>query len=258
MMTLQPLLGLAEEQPFTWWGLAGYGSVPHYLVMGPIVTLVIIIVSLLTRAALSAGDPVVPRDAAQLGFAGKLLDGTRLVIELIVEQGIALVDSLMPHHHEGRKYLWIVVPIFVYILVSNLFGLIPGFLPPSNNLNTNFAVAICVFVGYNVAGVLATGPGYLKHFWAPAGTPLWAAPIVGVLLLVIEVVGHLFRPVTLSLRLFANMTGDHSAFDIFLGMVPIGVPIAFMLMGLLVALVQAYVFALLTAIYIALAVSHDH
>ena len=258
MTTLQPLLGLAEEQPFTWWGLAGYGSVPHYLVMGPIVTLVIILLSLLTRAALSAGDPIVPRDGSKLGFAGKLLESVRLCIEIIVEQGIALVDSLMPHHHEGRKYLWLVVPIFVYILVSNLFGLIPGFLPPSNSLNTNLAVALCVFVGYNVAGVMAVGPGYLKHFWAPAGTPAAAVIIVGPLLLIIEIVGHLFRPVTLSLRLFANMTGDHSAFDIFLGLVPLGVPIAFMLMGLLVALVQAYVFALLTAIYIALAVSHDH
>src|SRR4051812_35990131 len=169
-MAMHPLLA-AEEPHFTWWGLAGYDEerIPHYLVMGPIVALVVIILSLCTRAALSGGDPIVPRDGARLGVLGKFLDSVRLVLELIVEQGIALVDSLMPHHHEGRKYLWLVVPIFVYVLCGNLFGLIPGFLPPTDSLNTNLAVALCVFVAYNVAGVMAVGFGYLKHFWAPAG-----------------------------------------------------------------------------------------
>jgi F-type H+-transporting ATPase subunit a len=245
----------AENEGFVWWSLLGpkWAETPHYLIMGPVVALAITGLCLMVKISLSKGDPVIPKDIAEMGF----FDWIRSGFEMIIESFVDLVDGLMPHHHEGRKYLWLIVPIFIYVLVGNLFGMIPGFLPPTNSLNTNFAIALCVFVAYNVYGVVATGPGYLKHFWAPSGMGA-AAVIVGPLLLVIELVGHVFRPVTLSLRLFANMTGDHQAFSIFSGLVPIFVPALFMMMGLIVCLVQAYVFALLTAIYVALATAHDH
>ena len=129
---------------------------------------------------------------------------------------------------------------------------------PESNANTNFAVAITVFVLYNSFGFYRVGPAYARHFWAPPGLPILIAPVIGILLLGIELVGHGFRPVTLTLRLFGNMTGDHVAFTTFLGLVPLGVPIIFLALGLLVCAVQAYVFTLLSSVYITLATSHEH
>lgn len=252
-----PFLLAAEEEPaFTWWGLINpaWNHIPHYLIMGWVVAAVLTILSILVKVSLSHGDPVIPKDPSEMG----VIDWIRNVYESIVTAMVDLVDGLMPHHHEGRSYLWLVAPVFLYILVGNLMALVPGFQPATNSVNTNLAVALTVFILYNAYGLKSSGLGYLRHFWAPKGVPLWIVWFVGPLLLVIEFFSHVFRPITLTLRLFGNMTGDHTAFSTFLGMVPIGVPILFLLMGLLVALIQAYVFTLLTAIYVALATSHDH
>ena len=238
---------------FTWWGLAGFGDVPHYLIVGPFVCLLLCIASLMVNASVKSSG-VIPKDPDQMGIA----DWVRFVIESIVELFVELVDSLMPHHHQGRKFLWLVVPVFVYILTNNLMGLIPGMLPATDSVNTNAAVALSVFVIYHAAGFFEVGPGYLKHFWAPPGLGIFMSIPIGALLLVIELFSHGFRPITLSLRLFGNMTGDHIAFATFLNLVPIGVPMAFLMLGLLIGVVQAYVFTLLSTIYIALSTSHDH
>ncbi|HUU50518.1 MAG TPA: F0F1 ATP synthase subunit A, partial [Nitrospinota bacterium] len=140
---------------------------------------------------------------------------------------------------------------FIYILISNLLGLIPEFYPPTINLNTNFAIASIVFIMYNYYGFRENGLSYIKHFTGP----MWA---LAILYFPIEIFSHLFRPVTLSVRLFGNIFGDHNVIEIFQGLIPIGVPVLFMFLGIIVAIMQAFVFALLTIIYIALAVSHEH
>jgi F-type H+-transporting ATPase subunit a len=250
--TMPVLLG---AESFTWWGLAGVGEgVPFYFIMGWVTALVLVGISVLVNISLKQGDPVIPKDPSQMG----VLDWIRHMFEAVVEAMIDLLDSLMPHHHEGRGYLWLIAPIFLYIVVNNLMGLIPGMEPATSNANTNFAVAITVFVLYNGYGFYKVGWGYARHFWTPPGVPWWAVIFVGPLLLAIELIGHAFRPVTLTLRLFGNMTGDHAAFSTFLGMVPFGVPVIFMALGLLVCVVQAYVFTLLTGVYLTLATSHEH
>ena len=143
-------------------------------------------------------------------------------------------------------------------LLSNFIGLVPGFLPPSDNINTNASVAISVFLFYQISGFREVGFGYLKHFWAPPGLNIFMAIPIGIMLGGIELISHMFRPVTLSLRLYGNMNGDHQAFSTFLELVPVGVPMAFLLLGVLIGLVQAYVFTLLSSIYLALATSHEH
>ncbi len=248
------VLASAAEHGFVWWGLIGLGHLPHYLVMGPLIALFLIVCSLMVSWSVKNSDPLIPKDPSQMGIT----DRVRAVFEVLVEQGVELVDGLMPHHHQGRRYLWLLGSIFVYILTCNLSGLIPGLLPPTDNVNTNAAVAVSVFLLYHSFGLLEVGWGYLKHFWAPPGLNIFMAIPIGILLGGIELFSHAFRPITLSMRLFGNMTGDHIAFSTFLGLLPIGVPIAFMLLGLLVSVVQAYVFTLLSSIYVTLATSHDH
>jgi F-type H+-transporting ATPase subunit a len=215
---------------------------------------ILCVAAVLVNLSLKSGDPLIPKDPSQMGFA----DWVRTLFETVVETFMELVDSLMPHHHQGRHYLWLLVPIFFYILTSNFIGLVPGFTPPSDNINTNAAVAVSVFVFYQISGFREVGPGYLKHFWAPPGLNIFMAIPIGIMLGGIELISHMFRPVTLSLRLYGNMQGDHTAFATFLALVPIGVPMVFLMLGMLIGLVQAYVFTLLSSIYLALATSHDH
>jgi F-type H+-transporting ATPase subunit a len=108
-----------------------------------------------------------------------------------------------------------------------------------------------VFLVYNYFGFKEHGISYLKQF---AGPVLWLAP----LMFVIELLSHLFRPMSLSIRLFGNMFGDHMVLSIFSGLVPLIVPIIFMILGIVVSLIQAFVFSALSSVYIALAVSHEH
>ena len=155
---------------------------------------------------------------------------------------------------EGTKYFPYIYTIFVTILLSNLIGLFPGFLPPTQNLNTTLALGLFTFLYYNYQGMKAQGVvNYLKHF---AG-PLW---YMAFLIFPIEIISNFVRPLSLSLRLRGNIFGDHLVMGIFSDLVPLIVPIPFLILGLLVSIIQAYVFTVLTMVYIALAVAHqeDH
>lgn len=248
-----PLLLASELPSFTWWGAVGlFDGVPHYFIMGWTVAILLIALSFVVNRSVKK-YALVPRAPEEMSLGDWIREGFEGLVAYFME----LVDGLMPHHREGRRFLWLIVPMFVYILVSNLFGLTPGFLPPTDNVNTNGAVAISVFVLYNAIGVAAVGASYLKHFWAPAGLGFMGL-LIGPLLGGIELFSHTFRPITLSLRLYGNISGDHAVFSAFLSLVPIGVPIVFLVLGLLISTIQAFVFTLLTSVYIALATSHDH
>ncbi|MBI2081967.1 MAG: F0F1 ATP synthase subunit A [Deltaproteobacteria bacterium] len=171
------------------------------------------------------------------------------IFEAAVENILGLMEGVMGH--EAPKYFPLIGALFIYIFLCNLLSVIPGFVPPTDNINTNFACAITVFVYYNAMGIRAHGlKNYLKHFMGPI---VWLAP----LMFVIEMIGHLVRPVSLSLRLFGNITGDHLVLGIFSDLVPVLVPVVFMALGLFVAFIQAFVFSLLSMIYIALATAHE-
>ena len=154
--------------------------------------------------------------------------------------------------HSWKTYSPLLAGIFMYIVVCNLGGLIPGFIPATESLSNNLAMGATVFLVYNIAGLREHGVHYIKQFTGPM---MAIAP----LMLVIELIGHVFRPVSLSLRLMGNVFADHLLVGIFTANAPyILIPSALMFFGLMVALIQSFVFTVLTSVYISLAVSHDH
>ncbi len=175
--------------------------------------------------------------------------GLQNLMEVIVTGIEGLLDETMGE--EGKAYFPLIATFALFILVSNLIALIPGFYPPTANLNTNAALALTVFVMTHVVGFKKHGGAYVKHFMGPI---LWLAPLI----FIIEIIGHLARPLSLTLRLFGNMWGHEIVLMIFLMLVPLFLPIPMMLMGVLVAFIQTFVFTLLSMIYIAGALEEAH
>ena len=204
--------------------------------------------------------------------------GLQNFMEVVLEQFVTLLDDVIGH--AGRRYLPLIATLGLFILVSNLLGLIPGLVAPTGNLNTTAACALIVFVSYHAIGIRRQGAvNYLKHFMGPV-------PALAPLMIPIELISHLARPLSLSLRLFGNMTGGHILLAIIFflmgldgligwalsGSVPgilIGGVTALIIFGfnlvflyplkILVALLQAFIFVMLTMLYIAGAIEHaDH
>lgn len=175
--------------------------------------------------------------------------GMQNFMEVVVGGVENLIEETMGP--KGKAYFPLIASFALFILVSNLVALIPGFYPPTANLNTNFALALTVFAMTHIVGVKEHGISYLKHFTGPI---LVLAP----LMFIIEVIGHLARPLSLSLRLFGNMYGHEIVLMIFFALVPFLLPIPMMLMGVLVACIQTFVFTLLAMIYIAGALEEAH
>jgi len=157
---------------------------------------------------------------------------------------------------EAPRYFPVIGTLALFIFCSNALGLIPGFVPPTNNWNTTFACGLFVFLYYNWHGMRVHGIKHIVHLANPVGT--WWGWFLAPLLFPIELVSTLARPCSLAIRLAANMVGDHAVVTAFLGLVPILVPLPFMLLGLMVAVVQTLVFVLLTMIFIGLAVAGAH
>ncbi|MCK5072050.1 MAG: F0F1 ATP synthase subunit A [Bacteriovoracaceae bacterium] len=166
--------------------------------------------------------------------------------KFIMSQAIAILGE-----DRAKKYFSFIATIFILILLSNLVGLVPGFLPPTEHVSTTLALGLFSFIYYNYKGVRANGVvNYLKHF---AG-PMW---YLAILIFPIELISHCFRPITLALRLRGNIMGDHLVLSTFYSMTPWIIPIFFLTFGILVSIVQAYVFTILSMVYISLATSHD-
>lgn len=247
--------------PFTWYNLlpeAFKHTIGEHTFFAIIAALLSLLFALIARSALAkASDPVVP--SAELG--------SRNIAELLIQLVVTQSDQIIGR--QGRKYVPFFATFFLFILLSNLLGLLPGFAPPTGNLNTTLGLALCSFVGYNVIGIREQGSAYFKHFIGPM-TGLPGKSIFGkfaflpVLLIsvtfffILEIFSHGFRPVSLSLRLFGNMMGDHEVITAFINLTKVVVPVAFYMLGTLVAVIQAFVFTLLSMIYVALAISgHD-
>jgi len=166
--------------------------------------------------------------------------------------------------HGAEKYLPILLTTFLIILISNLSGFVPGLSVSSLNINNNLAMAGFIFVAYMYFGIREHGFSYVKQFTGGLPAPGYGTVMttimrgVAAMIVVIEVCGHIVRPFSLSLRLWGTMNGDHALMGIFEGFEPLIFPCVAMALGLLVSVVQALVFALLSMVYIKLAVSHDH
>ena len=174
-------------------------------------------------------------------------------LQNLMESVISGIDNLIEETmgEEGKAFFPLIATFALFILVSNLIALIPGFYPPTANLNTNAALALTVFFMTHIVGFKKHGVAYLKHFMGPI---IWLAP----LMFIIEIIGHLARPLSLTLRLFGNMYGHEIVLMIFLALVPFFLPVPMMLMGVLVAFIQTFVFTLLAMIYIAGALEEAH
>lgn len=152
---------------------------------------------------------------------------------------------------KGRKIFPLVCGIFLFILVMNLLGLVPGCDAPTANINTNAAMALFVFCYYNFVGLRAWGPGYIKHFMGPM-LPL--AP----LMLPIELISHASRPLSLTLRLFGNIRGEEIVLMLFFFMAPVAATLPTYFLFLLAKCLQAFIFYMLTMIYLQGAMEHAH
>jgi F-type H+-transporting ATPase subunit a len=153
----------------------------------------------------------------------------------------------------ARRYLPITCTLGLFLFCMNIQGLVPGFLPPTDTLKTNLALALSVFIIYVAVGIVRNPKHFLGEFLGPkVGGFYWLAP----LFLVVETVSHIARPVSLSLRLMGNMMADHKVVGIMITFLAVLLPVPFLLLGTMVAIVQTLIFTLLTIIYIGLAVAH--
>jgi F-type H+-transporting ATPase subunit a len=174
------------------------------------------------------------------------------VTELFYETIAKMIDEYVGHG--GERYFPFVFTLFMFILFGNFLGMIPYSFTFTSHIIVTFAMAAVVFVGVTIIGIARHGLHFLSLF-APAGVPLWLLP----LLVPIEMISYFIRPFTLSIRLFANMVAGHAMLAIFAGFVislgifgvlPLAVTSALILLELLVAGLQAYVFAVLTCLYL--------
>ncbi|MEE2674570.1 MAG: F0F1 ATP synthase subunit A [Myxococcota bacterium] len=186
----------------------------------------------------------------------------RNILEVIVEVLSEQARSVMGD--EYRRYFPVIGSIFLFILVSNLMGLIPGLGGATADVNTAAAWAVISFVLYNYVGIKTHGWKYIYQFMGPSlmereiGGKHYHIRVMAPFFLPLEILLHLARILTLTVRLVANMFADHTVIVIWLGLVPVVLPAVFMGLGLVVSVLQAFVFSLLTMIYIGQALQEPH
>jgi F-type H+-transporting ATPase subunit a len=209
------------------------------------ITATLVIVGLLTWALVvrrqlqAAADPVIP-DATLTA---------RNSAEIFMEWFIDFSQGILGP--KARKYLTVYATFFLFILAANLSGLLPGFSPPTSNFQITFALGVASFLLYNFFAFRQKGLSYLAHFVGP----LW---VLAPLMLPLELIDNFVRPVSLGLRLFGNMTGDHLVIGIFTDLTKVVIPVLFIMLGSFVSLIQAFVFTILSLVYLALALEeHD-
>ncbi len=230
------------EHPFTWYSLLPYpvSQIPEHTFTALFIMVFLVVLAFVARRSLARTESsVIPGEGLSL----------RNLAELLVEFVSWLSESIIGP--KGIRYVPLFGSFFLFILIANLSGLIPGFLPPTNNLNTTLGLGIVSFFAYNYFGWREHGAGYIKQFMGPV---IFLAPFF----LILEGISHLVRPLSLGLRLFGNIFGDHLVVEIFTELTKVGVPVLFYMLGALVSLIQAFVFTLLSVIYVAMAVSHEH
>ena len=212
--------------------------IPPFLVMCLLIVTLVTVVCAVMRSRLSVEHPsrfqIVLEDAV-LGFRG-LLD-----------------EWIGP---KGHNYLPLITTLGIFILLANYAGLVPGLMAPTSSINVTLGCAITIWTYYHFQGIREQGVvKYILHFGAPPGSPVWLFPIM----FPIEVISHMSRVLSLSLRLFGNIFGEELLIMILASIVPFIVPLPIMFLGLITGGLQAFIFVLLSIIYLqgAVAVAHD-
>ncbi len=229
-----------EHEVFTWVSLIPFlRDLPAHVSNGILISVILVIIALIGYRQLKKTESdIIP--ASKLTF--------RNFTELIVEGLSNLITTNMGPR--GKEFTLLVGTLALFILFNNLSGLVPGFLPATDNVNTTFACSLTVFVMTHYYGVREHGIKYLKQFMGPL---VWLAP----LMIPIELIGHIARPLSLGLRLFGNIFGDHMVTAMAISFLPFLLPLPAMVLGLFVAVVQTFVFMLLSMAYFSGAISHE-
>ncbi len=163
--------------------------IPHNVSYGILASILLILMALAVKGSLH----LIPR-------------GLQNFVEMIVDAIYKLVDENIGHHW-SKTFFPFICTIFLFILLCNFMGLVPGFASATSNVNTNAAMAIPVFLATHFYGIKVHGGSYLNHFLGPIRS-IAALPLM-ILMFFVEVIGHIARPITLTVRLFGNMTGKH-------------------------------------------------
>jgi F-type H+-transporting ATPase subunit a len=213
---------LADARPWT-----------NFMTMQILVVLIIIVLFAVLRSRLSAERP------------GKFQQTFELVYEFIQDQ----TNDLVGHH--GHRYMAFFGTLFIFVLIANLIGIVPGLESPTMYYYVPAGCAIATFLYYNGAGIKAVGLG--KHLAHLLGPVWWMAP----LMFAIELISHFARPLSLTLRLYANMYAGDAVTNVFLRLTYLVVPVIFMALHVFVALLQAYIFMALTMVYVAGSVAQE-
>lgn len=213
----------------------------HFFTLSLIALLIIVAGFLYKRSVATTSSILIPDSKISIR---SLLEGFG---EFIYGISTAILGT-----HRGEKYFDFVACTFLFIFLSNAVGLIPGFLPPTEDINTTFALGVYSFLYYNYRGIKDLGAvAHFKHFLGPF-LPIFF------LMLPIEIISHCVRPFSLALRLRGNMYGDHQVLSFISNLFPYVAPIPFYILGLFVCFMQAFVFTLLSTVYIEMATHHDH
>ena len=212
-------------------------GIPPHVTYAWIAMIILLTVAVIVRASLK----IVPA-------------GVQNFVEVVVEFFMNLAETSIGHM--GRFFFPLIATLGMYIFVCNFLGLIPGFEAPTSNINMTASMAIPVFLATHYYGIKINGFGYIKHFVGPMRS-IVALPLM-ILMFFIELIGHLARPLTLSVRLFGNMIAKHKILLILGFLAPWIVPTTILGLGVLVSIIQAFVFVLLTTLYLAGAVEEAH
>ncbi len=207
--------------------------IPNSVAMEVLVFLFLVIVFAMVRSRLSVDKP---------GALQHIFEGAHGFVE---NQSLEIIG------HRSEGFTPFLMALGLFILLCNLIGVIPGFESPTAVPVVPLGCAICAFVYYQAQGFKHAGIGYLKHFLGPVWWLSW-------LLLPIELISHLARVLSLTIRLYANMFAGDMVTLVFFSLVPIGVPIVFLGLHIGVSLLQTYIFVLLTTVYLAGAVAEEH
>jgi F-type H+-transporting ATPase subunit a len=206
----------------------------NFITMQILVALIMIVLFMMLRTRLSVDKP------------GKVQQIFEVIYQFLRGESEDQIG------HEAHQYFPYFATVFLFILFCNLIGIIPGFESPTMSPSVPAGCALATFLYYNIAGVRANGLfTYLRHF---AGPMLILAP----LLIPIEIISHLARPLSLTIRLYANMLAGEKVTVVFLGLTYFGVPAIFMGLHVFVSFLQAYIFVLMTMMYVNGAVAHEH
>ncbi len=214
-----------------------------------------VVLAILTVLALVANAGIRDTQAA-------IVPEDRLTVRTFVELFTGGVYKMMSDtmgKDAARYFLPLIGACAFWIFFSNLIGMVPGVIPPTESLKTTVVASVIVFFTTHVYGIQKNGFGHIKHLFGP-----WLGPLgipLNLLMFMLEVIGHFVRPISLSLRLMANIFADHLVVAIFASLLPWVIPLAVlpMLLGTMVIVVQTVVFCLLSTVYIGMAIeTHDH